>query len=120
MELSFEQLRTKDVINICDGSRMGRFCDIIFTFPENKVKGFTIPTGFFKLAKNDIFVDVKSIKKIGSDVILVELKDKCPKRGDPCKDEDEKKPKEPQHWCMPGGRGGNCNTGERRSYDEYE
>lgn len=93
MELTFNELRAKEVINTEDGRRLGRVCDVSLNYPENKWLGIVVPgcRGFGK--KNQLFIDMKSIVKIGEDVILVNVggckkdapkKDKCCPPKNPC------------------------------------
>lgn len=112
MEINFLELKQKDVINIADGRHLGKVCNMSFTFPENKVLGFTV-TGCkgFKFSRQEVFLPVKTVVKIGEDAVLVNLgKDDndCPppKRPDGCP------PKRcpPPDGCPPS----------RRSFDEYE
>ena len=74
MDISFNELRSKDVINLSDGSRIGRFVDIVFNHENGGVTGFVVP-GEKKLFKrtDDIFVPVEKVRRIGEDVILVRL-----------------------------------------------
>ncbi len=82
METSYQELRQKEVVNICDGKRLGRICDIVFTYPEGKVLGIVAPGGRgFRFGKADIFIDLKDINKIGVDVIMVELHGTLPRQG---------------------------------------
>lgn len=75
METSFLELKQKEVVNLCDGKRLGRVCDVVFTYPEGKVQGIVVPGGRgFRWGKADMFIDLKNIKKIGVDVVLVEIK----------------------------------------------
>ncbi|MBQ8375268.1 MAG: YlmC/YmxH family sporulation protein [Clostridia bacterium] len=81
MELSFDDLRKKEVINTVDGKKMGRVCDIVFCYPENRVLGFVVPgSKAFGFKKEEYFIDLKNIVKIGADVILVNvgLRSPCP------------------------------------------
>jgi len=75
-ELSFCELRCKEVINVVDGKRLGRICDIIFSRHAAKVCGFIVPGtikgGWFRKCE-DVFIPYNNICKIGIDVILVEL-----------------------------------------------
>lgn len=79
MELSFRDLRKRDVINVSDGACLGRIIDMVLDFPEGVLTGIVVPGrrgrglfGFFN--KSDIFIDESRIVKIGNDVILVDLK----------------------------------------------
>ncbi len=108
MELTFSDLRTKEVVNTQDGRKLGKVCDIVLCYPENRWLGIVAPNGRgWGWKKNGVFIDLKQIVKIGEDVILVNVglpsKQGC-KRGNPppCHDP-----------C--------CDTGGgRRSYEEYE
>ena len=74
MELSFSQLRTKEVINTQDGRKLGRVCDIVLCYPENRWLGIVAPNGrMFGLKKNGLFIELRNIVKIGEDVILVNV-----------------------------------------------
>ena len=73
MEVTYQQLRCKEVICLEDGKKMGRITDLVFTFPEGKVCGITVPgekSGLFKSAA-DILIELCQIQTIGEDVILV-------------------------------------------------
>lgn len=74
MEISFSLIRSKDVVNIYDGKKLGRATDILFDAATGKVLGIVLP-GIKKLFKRneDIFVPIEFLKKIGDDVILVKL-----------------------------------------------
>lgn len=76
-ELSFCELRTKQVVNVIDGKVLGRICDVIFSRQSAKVLGFVVPgEGGFSLFKRrgDVFIPFERICKIGVDVVLVELR----------------------------------------------
>lgn len=75
MEISFSDLKCKEVINVTDGKKLGNVIDIIFSSNNGCVLGFVVPgakKSFFKSCEN-IFVPFNNICKIGIDVILVEL-----------------------------------------------
>ena len=74
MEVNFSSLKQKDVINVIDGKNMGRVCDLSFSFPENCVLGFTV-TGCkgFKFSKQEVFIPIKNVTKIGKDAVLVKF-----------------------------------------------
>lgn len=74
MELSYNELRCKEVINLQNGARMGKIVDMIIQGNGTNVLGLVVP-GVRKLfrASEDIFIPWDNISKIGSDVILVSL-----------------------------------------------
>lgn len=78
MELTYKELQKRDVINIVDGRCLGRVVDARLDFPRGVLIGIYVPArknrGFFSLFdKSTIYIDVRKIKKIGGDVILVEI-----------------------------------------------
>ena len=77
MELSFCELRAKEVVNMCDGKRLGNIIDMTFCSKTGVVTGIVVPygKGLFSILKSnqDIFIPYSKIIKIGRDVILVEL-----------------------------------------------
>ncbi len=78
MELSFSELRTKEVINMQDGKKLGKTCDVVLCYPENRWLGIVVPGGR-GWKKNNLFIELKRIVKIGEDVILVNVgSQKCP------------------------------------------
>lgn len=115
MELSYNELRKKEVVNTLDGRKMGRVCDLIFCYPENRVLGIVVPSGRgLGLKREEYFIDLKNIVKIGEDVILVNIGLKC-------------RPVKAQGGNGGvGGMGGNGGVGgngggeSRRSFEEYE
>ncbi|MBQ0017302.1 MAG: YlmC/YmxH family sporulation protein [Clostridiales bacterium] len=83
METSFCDLKSKEVINIVDGKRLGHIIDMVFETSCGKILGLVVPgskCGFniFKSVE-DIFIPYQNICKIGYDCILVELfnQNKC-------------------------------------------
>ncbi len=77
MELTFCELRSKEVVNTCDGKRLGNIIDMVFDSSCARVLGFIVPAekSLFSFLKsnNDIFIPYNRIRKIGKDIILVEL-----------------------------------------------
>ena len=74
MEISFVDIREKEVINIYDGKKLGHIIDIIFDRPTGKVTGIVVPgIKRFMRKTEDIFVPIENLKKIGEDVLLVKL-----------------------------------------------
>lgn len=73
------ELRQREVINILDGKRLGFVADLDIDLDEGKIKSIIIPSqnrlfGIFARS-GDYVIPWEKIKKIGSDVILVELND---------------------------------------------
>jgi len=76
-ELSFCELRCKQVINVIDGKVLGRICDVVFARGSAKILGFVVPGDgafHFLRKRGDVFIPYEKICKIGKDVVLVELK----------------------------------------------
>lgn len=100
-EISFCDLRSKEVVNAVDGKRMGRITDIVFSSETGKIKGIVTPYGKHGLfGKNqDIFIPWRCVRKVGEDVIIVDINESgtceiepiCP----PPKCEKEHKPPSP-------------------------
>ena len=132
METSFSELRTKEVINTADGRRLGKVCDLVFCYPENRVLGIVVPGGKgFGFWKNEQFIDMKNIIKIGDDVILVNFnmppKPCGHKHGRGCGGGNTPPPPPPLYPSGGGNppyppQGGAPSQGYpgRRSYEEYE
>lgn len=79
MELTYNELKKRDVINVVDGRSLGSITDIRLKFPEGRLVGIYVPgrrTNFFSriFDKTSIYIDESRIIKIGGDVILVNLK----------------------------------------------
>ena len=77
--LSTSELREKEIINISDGRKLGFIYDIELNLEKGRIEALIVPgpgkfLGIFG-KDNDFVVPWKDIKKIGVDVILVELKD---------------------------------------------
>ena len=74
MEISYTDLRAKEVVNLQNGARMGKIVDMIIDSNGKNVLGLVVP-GERKIfhPSEDIFIPWCNIAKIGSDVILVSL-----------------------------------------------
>ncbi len=74
MEISFLELKEKEVINVFNGQKLGHIIDFAFDLPSGRLTGLIVP-GDKKLFRHsdDIFVPLENVKRIGSDVILVGL-----------------------------------------------
>ncbi|MDI6605188.1 MAG: YlmC/YmxH family sporulation protein [Thermoanaerobacteraceae bacterium] len=73
------ELRDKEVINIDTGEKLGNMIDIEVNFEEGCIEGFVLPgeRNVFRLfSKNtELYIPWSAVKKIGSDVILIEIKE---------------------------------------------
>ncbi len=77
--LRVSNLRDKEVINLYNGQRLGYISDFEIDLEKGSLTGFILP-GEHKLMSlfskpSDIFIHWTKIVKIGSDTILVNLKD---------------------------------------------
>lgn len=73
---TFCDLRQKEVINICDGARLGRICDLELDECSGVICSIIVPgpSRCFGLIQGDreLVIPFCNIKRIGEDVILVE------------------------------------------------
>ncbi len=71
------ELRHKEVINVCDGARLGMICDLELDACAGTVLAIVVPgpCRFFGLIRSaeELVIPFCKIKKIGEDVILVEI-----------------------------------------------
>jgi YlmC/YmxH family sporulation protein len=77
MELTYSELRAKEVINISDGRKLGRISDLVFMYPRCILTGIVVPgchRGSIFRSTPELFISMSCIVKIGEDVILVDLK----------------------------------------------
>ncbi len=74
-DISFTELRTKDVINAGDGRRLGKIIDLVFSSETAKVRGIVAPYAKRTLLSKgqDVFIPWRCVKKIGEDVIIVDI-----------------------------------------------
>ena len=74
MDVSYTELKSKEVINLTSGARMGKIIDLILDTKSKTVLGLVVP-GARKLFQpnEDIFIPWKNISKIGTDTILVNI-----------------------------------------------
>lgn len=68
----------KEVINICDGKRLGFVQDVCADFDTGRITSIIVPGGTIRLMNlfsnsNDIVIPWEQIKCIGEDLILVEI-----------------------------------------------
>ena len=74
MEITLEELKEKEIINLSNGKKLGQINDIVIDLKKNAILGFFL-AGDKKLFKksDDIFIQLGQILSIGDDVILIRL-----------------------------------------------
>lgn len=89
MNCRIADLRCKEVINICDGFRMGYVCDVLLNSATGQILAIVVPgqCRFFGLfgREDDYIIPWDCIRRMGDDIILVEVngayrREKRPKR----------------------------------------
>ncbi len=73
---STAELRHLEIINLCDGTRLGYACDFEFDREDARITAMVIPGagGFFGFGKeDDIIIPWHKIECIGEDTILVRM-----------------------------------------------
>ncbi|MCL2739700.1 MAG: YlmC/YmxH family sporulation protein [Oscillospiraceae bacterium] len=76
----FVNLCKKEVIDIIDGRRLGCVCDLEIDECSGKILAIIVPgrhCGIFA-RREDFIIPWHHIKKIGDDIILVNLNLRCP------------------------------------------
>lgn len=74
---TFNELREKEIINICDGARLGRICDLELDDCTGQICSIVVPgppkwLGIIK-STEELVIPFCKIQKIGDDVILVDI-----------------------------------------------
>ena len=76
MQCRMVELRYKEVINICDGCRLGYVGDVEVLIPEGRVAALIVPgpCRFFGLfgRGEEYYIPWDCIKQIGDDIILID------------------------------------------------
>lgn len=76
MQNRFSELRCKEVINICDGCRLGYVGDIEIDMRTSCITALIVPGAakFFGLfgREDDYIIPWEAVKRTGEDIILIE------------------------------------------------
>ena len=76
MQCRIQDLRRKEVINICDGCRLGFVADVDIRIPEGQVVAIVVygPCRFFGLfgRGEEFYIPWECIKQVGDDIILID------------------------------------------------
>ena len=71
------ELREKEVVNVCDGERLGNICDIDYEERTGRICTLVIPgpCKIFGIIGRDseYLIPYECVKRIGADVVLVEI-----------------------------------------------
>ncbi len=76
MVCSINELKTKEVINVTDGARLGFVSDVEIDLSTGRIIAIVLP-GAYKMMgflgrEEDIIIKWDNIKKIGDDIIIIE------------------------------------------------
>lgn len=73
--LRFTELHCREVINLCDGARMGEVCDLVIDPVNGRIIAIVVPgnTGIFCALrpKDQIVIPWSCIETLGEDYVLV-------------------------------------------------
>ncbi len=80
--VTLSELRCREVINLCDGARMGYVSDIQFNPDSGQITALIVPetAGVLGLLGrgDDAIIPWESVEKIGEDIIFVRYASSCP------------------------------------------
>ena len=103
MTLSSAELREKDVVNLCNGQRLGYICDFLIDTECGKIKAIFVSDNFFgfNAQKKSLKIPWEKITCIGEDTILVDFADheECDHKHCECNDGKNHKKKKPW-FCL--------------------
>ena len=76
MICSINELKTKEVINVSDGARLGFVSDVEIDIKNGKIIAILVPGAYrlmgFLGKEDDIVIKWENIKKIGDDIIIID------------------------------------------------
>ena len=76
MKCSINELKTKEVINVSDGARLGFVSDALIDLESGRLTALMVPGAYrlmgFLGKEDDIVIRWEKIKKIGDDIIIVD------------------------------------------------
>lgn len=89
IKMRLSELNGKEIVNLYDGERLGFIenCDLVIDEVDGKIIYLSVPqhSSFMLFGeRNYRKVEWESIKKVGSDLIIIDIKDKI-KKYDPKK-----------------------------------
>ncbi len=76
MNCSINELKTKEVINVTDGARLGFVSDVEIDLSDGRLTAIIVPGAYrmmgFLGREDDIVIKWENIKKIGDDIIIID------------------------------------------------
>ncbi|MBR6594537.1 MAG: YlmC/YmxH family sporulation protein [Clostridia bacterium] len=83
MTVRYSKLKDKEVINVCNGTRLGYIADIEIDLNSGRILRILVPKSgkclSFTSAKHPIIIPWQNIERIGDDAILVRIAElSCP------------------------------------------
>ena len=76
MICSVNELKTKEVVNVSDGARLGYVSDVEIDLNAGRVTAIIVPGAYrlmgFLGREEDIMIKWENIKKIGDDIIIID------------------------------------------------
>ncbi|MBQ2932797.1 MAG: YlmC/YmxH family sporulation protein [Clostridia bacterium] len=73
---SINELKTKEVINVSDGARLGFVSDVEIDLKDGRLTAIVVPGAYrlmgFLGRDEDIVIKWENIKKIGDDIIIID------------------------------------------------
>lgn len=76
MICSINELKTKEVINVSDGARLGFVSDVEIDLESGRLTALVVPGAYrlmgFLGKEDDIVIKWENIKKIGDDIIIID------------------------------------------------
>ena len=80
--MTFSQLKQKEVINTCDGARLGNVCDLDLS-PDGRILALVVPGPFCiqtVFRPDGVAIPWSCVSMMGEDVILVTIHEGLPGR----------------------------------------
>lgn len=81
MNCCFSDLRTKEVINVSTGQRLGYICDMEIDLTDGRIISFVVPgnrkMGGLIAGEQDYIIPWQGITRMGKDIILIDADKVC-------------------------------------------
>ena len=77
MNCCFSDLRSKEVINISTGQRLGYICDMEINLTDGKILSFIVPGDRKMGGDRDYIIPWQGIARMGKDIILINADQIC-------------------------------------------